>query len=182
MVTEKKKYTDTWEHDDYRKFSPAERFCQLMPEVIPGRLIDWGTGTGRQALAFHKKGFQVTMVDIADNCLDDEVQEEIGDKLLIQTLWDPVQATFDYGVCCDVMEHLPTEYVVIALKNMILHSKHTFFSISNTSDDFGQIVGYTLHLTVKPFVWWRDLLRDLLVVEDARDVQGNSVFWVRRDV
>jgi 2-polyprenyl-3-methyl-5-hydroxy-6-metoxy-1,4-benzoquinol methylase len=186
MITpeeEAAKYKKIWEHDDYRKWSPAEHFCKLMPDVPPGRLIDWGAGTGRQALAFHNRGFQVTMVDIAHNCLDEDVKKVIGDRLVVQNLWDPVKKPpFEYGICCDVMEHLPPEYVVHALKNIIQHAPYTFFSICNTDDHFGQVIGEKLHLTVKPFAWWKNLLDTLSVVENARDLGNDSIFWVKKRV
>jgi hypothetical protein len=40
-------------------------------------------------------------------------------------------------------------------------------------------VGQPLHKTVKPFVWWRDLCREIGTVVEAVDMLTRAVFVIR---
>ena len=44
----------------------------------------------------------------------------------------------------------------------------------------GALIGEALHLTVRPFLFWRDLFRELGTLHDARDLIGEGVFCVSR--
>jgi len=181
-IKEKEKYEKAWEHDDYRNYSPGEMVAlQYVLKCRPkhGRLIDFGTGTGRGAFVLHNLGFDVTMIDIADNCLDEEVREEIGGNLVIGNLWDKLDLPqAPEGYCTDVMEHIPTEHVEEVIQNIMGLCDRAFFQICLKEDHFGQVLDEHLHLTVKPFVWWRDLLKKYGEVTDARDLLNNGWFYV----
>lgn len=180
---ERSKYQKAWDLDAYRDFAPGENFVELFLEISKAgkgaSLIDFGTGTGRAALALQQAGLSVSLVDIAENCLDEEVAKELSHQLLITNLWESIdlpKATF--GFCTDVMEHIPPNRVDAVLENIAWLTKHAFFSISFNKDHFGEKVGEPLHLTVKSFVWWRDKLRGFGDVKEARDLLGMGVFYV----
>ena len=181
-ITEKQKYEKAWAHDRYRVYSPGEKVCfNYVTKCEPehGRVIDFGTGCGRAALLLHKLHFDVTMIDIADNCLDDEVRERIGDKLIVGNLWEPLDLPrAPEGFCTDVMEHIPTDQVDAVLKNIMSMVDRAFFQICLTDDAFGDEIGEHLHLTVKPFTWWRDKLGEYGTVTDARDLINNGWYYV----
>jgi hypothetical protein len=90
---------------------------------------------------------------------------------------------YDYAYCCDVMEHIPTEYVMATLQNiMATCTEGAFFYICLVPDGFGALIGKPLHLTVRPFMWWRDKLAELGEVVDARDLIMNGMYYVKRKV
>jgi 2-polyprenyl-3-methyl-5-hydroxy-6-metoxy-1,4-benzoquinol methylase len=183
MLSEKTKYETAWELDDYRKIAPGERFVALFQEIAKpekgATLIDFGTGTGRAALKLQAAGLSVSMVDIADNCLDKAVKEKLQHQLLITNLWEAIDLPkARYGYCTDVMEHIPPEHVQAVLENIGWLCKFAFFTICFNKDHFGKEVGADLHLTVRPFTWWRDKLRELGTVLEARDLIGEGVFYV----
>ena len=96
-----------------------------------------------------------------------------------QNLWMPwPDKHWAYGYCCDVMEHIPPEKVDKVLANIMAHCGKTFFSISFQEDHFGRKVGHPLHLTVRPFEWWRDKLAEHGAVHQGRDLIGMGVFFV----
>jgi hypothetical protein len=178
--TEQDKYTNVWKLDDYRRFSPGESMQQHFLDIVQPsegtRIIDYGAGTGRASLFFHDHGYDVWMVDIADNCLDDEVKQAIGDRLYVESLWEMDALYSPYGYCCDVMEHIPPRYVDKVLANIMGHSRKVFFNICFTEDHFGSVVGDHLHLTVKPFTWWRDRLKKAGTLIEARDLIYTGMF------
>ena len=182
---EKSKYEKAWAHDAYRNFAPGEHIAMhYVAQCRPhhGRLIDFGAGTGRGALMLHRLGYDVTMIDIADNCLDEEVKEEIGNRLVIANLWDDLDMPkAEEGFCTDVMEHIPTEHVEAVIQNTLKLCDRVFFHICLREDHFGKELGEHLHLTVKPFVWWRDLMNKHGVLLDGRDLIHNGWFYVARN-
>ena len=179
---EKQKYEKAWDHDRYRDYSPGENVVLnyvIKCEPHHGRVIDFGSGTGRAALMLHKLHFDITMIDIADNCLDDEVKAEIGDRLIVGNLWEPLDLPkAPEGFCTDVMEHIPTDKVDAVLKNIMGLTDRCFFQICLKEDHFGEVLGEHLHLTVKPFTWWRDKLKKFGTVTDARDLINNGWYYV----
>ena len=181
-IAERKKYQKAWAHDDYRNYAPGEVLIEhYVQQIRPskGRWIDFGTGTGRAALAMHRRGFDVTMIDIADNCLDAEVKKEIGNRLVIGNLWQPMDLPrAPEGYCTDVMEHIPEDHVDAVVKNALSLCDRVFFQICLREDHFGQVLGEHLHLTVKPFTWWLKRLQQYGEVRDGRDLINNGWFYV----
>ena len=151
-IDEKEKYEKALNHDDYRNYSPGEHVAiQYVLKCKPkhGRLVDFGTGTGRGALVLHNLGFDVMMIDIADNCLDEDVRDEIGSNLTIGNLWDKIDLPqAPEGFCTYVMEHIPTEHVDAVLENIMGMCDRVFFQICLKEDHFGDVLEEHLHLTV----------------------------------
>lgn len=140
----------------------------------PGTLVDIGCGTGRAGVELAKK-HDVTLMDF----IPDAVDEFVTLPFVRQNLWARwPRRRWDYGYCCDVLEHMPPERVDAVLANIRKHcTRKVFFSIHFEQDQFGAIVGHPLHLTVKPFVWWRDKLREYWTLHDARDLIGMGAFY-----
>lgn len=179
---EKAKYEKAWRHDAYRRYAPGEHIAiQYVMQCRPQRkrLIDFGAGTGRGAYALHKAGFDVVMIDIAENCLDKDVREEIGNRLVIANLWDDLDMPrAEEGFCTDVMEHIPPEHVEAVIQNTLKLCDRVFFHICLREDHFGKELDEHLHLTVKPFTWWRDVIAKYGNILDGRDLIDNGWFYV----
>ena len=183
LAQEAGKYAEVWGIPDYHAYSHGEAWAPLFAEVTGCKagesVIDLGCGTGRggRALAADH-GVEVTYLDLV----------KVGEltPFIEQPLWRPIPGVWDYGLCCDVMEHLPPEYTMLAVHNMLEACRRgLFLSICFEDESFGQIVGEPLHLTVMPFSWWRDRLRALGEVLEARDMSPNNrlktgVFYVTR--
>ena len=182
-LAEKEKYQKAWDHDAYRVYSPGEKlvvpFMMIARPKVGSTIRDYGAGTGRASLFLHDLGYEVNMVDIADNCLDAEVSEKIGDRLHLCDLSSRVLLPpTDYGYCVDVVEHIPTQDVDTVLENIFTHSRKVFFQICLQDDHFGEELGEDLHLTVKPYTWWRDKLKEhCSELIEARDLIYNAVYY-----
>lgn len=179
---EKAKYEKAWQHEAYRRYAPGERIArEYIKQCRPkkAKIIDFGAGTGRASLYFHKRGWDVSMIDIADNCLDEEVQQELGHRLLVANLWQPLDLPkAEEGFCTDVMEHIPLEHVGQVIENCMRLCDRVFFHICLREDHFGKELDEHLHLTVRPFVWWRDLISQYGKITDGRDLIENGWFYV----
>lgn len=156
---ERDKYQRMWRHDAYRNFSPGECLLEDILNKLQIKLnatvIDFGCGTGRAAQKLSERGYRILAIDFADNCLDRNIKV----PFLAADLTDLPQVTADYGICCDVMEHIPTRYVDDVLAGIARSVKAAFFSIALCPDAFGAVIGEPLHLTVKPIEWWDEKLR-----------------------
>ena len=163
---ERAKYEKLWQREEYRRVAPGEHWAMTFlaqARVEPDAdVVDFGCGTGRGGLVLALLGkMRVTLLDFVPGCLDEEVAQACETQPtrirfvqadLTKTL--PVSAA--YGYCCDVMEHIPTADVPAVLRNIIASAQHCFFAISTVDDVMGELIGETLHLTVKPMAWWVD--------------------------
>lgn len=152
-LNERDKYRLLWATDKYRVHSPAEAAVQkIMDRLKPNSLlIDFGCGTGRASLELHKRGVPVLLVDFADNCRDNEA---ITLPFLEWDLTKPMQLNAQFGICFDVMEHIPTDDVELVIQNIMRAASRVYFQISTVADTGGALIGATLHNTVKPHDWW----------------------------
>ena len=93
----------------------------------------------------------------------------------------PIPARAKYGLCTDVMEHIPTDTVVTVLMNIMESAETVMFQISTVKDDFGIMLGTDLHLTVRDHIWWLSLF-DWLECDVTWQHQGDisSIFIVTR--
>jgi SAM-dependent methyltransferase len=170
---------------NYERYSPGElhaRLFQDMTGAARGRVLDAGCGTGKGALALAQAGFDVTLLDFVD---DGRIPEARSLPFIrIRTLWDDLQPALgndaDYVYCADVMEHIPEALTMLVASRLLdVAREGVFFSIALEADNLGIWIGEHLHKTVKPFTWWRDMLREVGDVVGARDMLQISAFYVR---
>lgn len=173
MITadqEQQKYEKTWGNKGYRIVSPGELcipdFLSRNPER--GTLVDFGCGTGRATAILYDEGFEVTGVDIANNCVDTNI------PFVQACLWEiPFQARWAY--CCDVLEHIPPEHVDAVLKNM--DTENCYLHIHLKEDKFGKQVGEKLHLTIQPHEWWLEKVSQYWNITDHSTTGTTSTFY-----
>ncbi len=182
------KYRRMWAHPLYREASPGERLLQIFLgrcAPAPGsKIIDFGCGSGRATAALAAEGYKVLGIDFAANCLDEGVKI----PFCVANLWRlPGGLSSDWGYCCDVMEHIPTDRVNDVILNIAgAVTEGAFFNISFVGDKCGIMVGEVLHNTVKPPEWWQRMLeRHFAQVEfigsDDPD-RGDGIFICRKDL
>jgi SAM-dependent methyltransferase len=180
---ERQKYTDMWQVEDYHKNSPGETMLPLFLDICNPEhaawILDAGCGEGKGTLALIKAGFRVMGCDLIPN------EQSLIPHIEIE-LWKDLYKTYserqkyDWVYCTDVMEHIPTALTMLVIHRLLQVSiKGVFLSISFLPDSFGTWIGETLHETVQPFVWWRDHLREVGEVVEARDLLNFGVFLVR---
>lgn len=160
---EREKYQLMWSRDEYRISSPGERMVDYMLEILPvmpnDSIIDYGCGTGRAVYRFMSYGYPTVGVDIAKNAID--LTSDYTIDFVNANLWQlPVYLTSNWCYCTDVLEHIPPEKIDDVLKGIFKRTrKGGFFTISHQPDKMGELIGETLHLTVKPWRWWMDKIK-----------------------
>ena len=175
---ERSKYEQMWLLADYAHLSPAEQYVDaFIEEANPkpnASLIDLGCGCGRADHLLADKGLAVTRLDITDVGLVDNKFPFIQ-----QPLWEPIPGIWDYGYCCDVMEHIPFEYTMAVLHEISKACREVWFSVAFVDDVMGRHIGQKLHMTVMPYQWWLGKMREIGEVLDARDLLSQGTFFVR---
>jgi len=178
---ERELYSSVWASiDDYELYSPGETYLPLFLDMIGetrGRVLDAGCGSGKGALALKAAGFDVTMCDVTADGLSPEAQDI---PFTFRVLWHQLPSGFDYAYCCDVLEHLPTQFSMLVVARLLEAAPRVFVSVCNVQDSAGVWIGKELHQTVKPFTWWRDSFRELATIVECRDLFDNSVFLLER--
>ena len=191
---ERDKYVRVWEVPNYRVTSPGEDlvddFLEISNPPDGSHIIDWGCGTGKAGFKLYNKGYDVTFVDFAYNCLMDDIksqanidggkrlrfiEEDINNELPIESI---------YGFCTDFMEHIPEDEVDTILDNILSRSEQVYFNISLIEDNFrhNEDISEPLHLTVKPYGWWLNKFIDRdCVIHISRKNTVYAMFYLTKD-
>ncbi|MCK5707615.1 MAG: class I SAM-dependent methyltransferase [Candidatus Aureabacteria bacterium] len=172
-LKEKEKYESVWKHDEYRHFSPGERaidkfgLIDLLRKSQVKTILDAGCGSGKlmqKILEECGSEFTVHGFDIADNCLDPYFNNIKDDILTLGVLWNPddFNKKYDAIICTDVLEHIPTNKISQVLNNLFrCTNTFCYLAIALFQDGFGpEILGESLHLTVKEPAWWLEQIKN----------------------
>ncbi len=183
---EREKYREIWTSvPEYRFNSPGfnnvERFIKVMSPREGSTIIDIGSGECKAGLEFEKFGLRSWYLDITDVARPNEVK----DRFILSPLWEDWRfphsgRKWDYGFCCDVLEHIPPEYTMLCLDRIINNCQVSWLQISLIEDGMGEAIGETLHMTVRPFDWWLIRLATLGKVLDARDLLDSGLYVVMK--
>jgi len=168
LESEKRKYWRAYQHKSYRRGSPGERvaayFLFSSAREQGDTVIDLGCGTGRAGkyLADYKKKMpggeprvlNVTLFDFVD-------VREVDLPFIEGNMWEldglPV---FDWILCCDVLEHIPPQYVDRTLDGMAKITRKggllTIAHVPSSTADFSDMeIIEDLHLTIESPHWWQ---------------------------
>jgi len=143
---------------------------------IGSSVIDFGCGNGSSLDWLKMEGFSPFGVDIAKNALTKKREDVvIGDLREPGLITQPAK----YGICTDVMEHIPTSDVSIVLENIAeVIREGVLFGIARLPDKDGDELGLKLHLTIKNQEWWDELiLRYFRTIELIRYDDGVYILW-----
>jgi SAM-dependent methyltransferase len=188
LASERETYAQMWSAvEDYSAHAPGEQYLPLFLQVVGddrGSVLDAGTGSGKGAVALYKEGFDVVACDVTDAGLVDEFKnpELAAIPFYPACLWDDLSfiGRPAYVYCTDVLEHIPPQFTMLAIYQMLqVARKGLFLTVSLVPDSFGVWAGKSLHQTVQPFTWWKDSLAEVGTVIEARDLISNAVFVVK---
>jgi 2-polyprenyl-3-methyl-5-hydroxy-6-metoxy-1,4-benzoquinol methylase len=156
-AAERTKYERMWSQPEYRRNSPGLNAAPAAFHALAMRagrsLTDYGCGEGRALDWFRGRGIHAKGVDIV--ALRPDVTEAC--------LWDLPAGLgeADYAYCADVMEHLPEQHVPTVLRAIGDRTREAgYFTVATVPCKLGRRHGETLHLTVRPRVWWEARFRE----------------------
>ena len=183
---EAEKYAKMYAHEMYRSspgaVEPAARFAEKFGFRPGDVLIDFGSGPGYASNFFFEMGLRVIAIDIAPNALREEFRGKF--PVIISAFWDlPAKLDGDWGMCADVMEHIPegkVDTVLEVIRSSVRRS--VLFNISLRHDGCGAFINDVLHLTVRPRAWWTSKLAEFWgTVEHVAGVEGDWSCWICGD-
>jgi 2-polyprenyl-3-methyl-5-hydroxy-6-metoxy-1,4-benzoquinol methylase len=186
LSSERSKYEDIWSVEQYKDYSPGEEnVARFLSVIKPNRgesLVDLGCGAGIAGKELKENGLDVYWVDLTDSALDNEIDRKRFTKCSIwERNWTRKRTMgWDYGFCCDVLEHIPTEFTMLTLDRITSSCRTTWLQIAFEPDSFGPLIGQPLHLTVQSFTWWRDRIAKFGKLVEARDLCGCGLFVVKQ--
>jgi len=186
-MTEREKYETLYDQvPEYRKGSPDVGHLKRFRHYIhPTDTINlYGAGPGRAGRILAEWGREVMMIDIAANCLEEGVKAYMKTNPRLRFVHGDIADAAspmdraDWGLCCDVMEHIPTELVDRVLINIRYLTSKCYFAISTVKDGYGKHIGETLHMTVKPYEWWDAKLARWWPERALREESGSMIVIV----
>jgi SAM-dependent methyltransferase len=158
----------------------VDLFLQMAEPHMRGSVLDAGCGTGRGALALQKLGFDVTLCDLTRNGLTASAEVLPFHETALWANLKRIVGFKEWVYCCDVLEHLPTPFVMLAVSRLLeVCRRGAFFSIGLNQDNFGVWVGKPLHQTVLSFQDWRDALGEVGTLVECRDLHSVGVYLLQ---
>jgi hypothetical protein len=156
------RFETIWEKGDYRAGSPGQRIIKrFLYYIKPGETInDYGSGTGRAAVELLKAGHKVNMIDLAQNALEKEATDLLGNGLTFThaSLWE-IPKDFpraSWGFCAEVLMTLPPEKLDQVLKNIKATCSSLFLQVADWDDPR---VGFKVNTIIKDADWWEVQLK-----------------------
>lgn len=182
---ERKKYNEVWQHPNYGKCSPGldsvVRFFNVVDPLPGSSIVDLGAGSCLAGLEMAKQGMDVWYTDLTDIAVPPEVDRQRFIQAPLWGNWRPKRyGPWEYGFCCDVLEHIPPEFTMLCVDKILTNCRVAWLQICLVPDNFGKDFGEPLHLTVQPFRWWLTRLSMLGKVVDARDLIVCGIYTVTR--
>jgi cyclopropane fatty-acyl-phospholipid synthase-like methyltransferase len=138
-------------------------------------VTDFGCGNGTSLSWLRSEGFTAAGVEIATNAI-----KQNADRIHVADLRDEYTGPIsEYGICTDLMEHIPTDDVPRVLANISAATKcGVLFGIARLPDKDGDAMGLTLHLTIKDREWWDEhILKYFAAVREIRYDDGVYLLW-----
>lgn len=199
-TAERELYTDVWQTvDRYADYAPGAEFVEMFASIIgpassvgyfakpssskwTRSVLDAGCGSGRGGVGLASRGYDVWLCDLTDAGLAEDAKTlPFREACLWQPMKPQIGRLVDHVYCCDVLEHIPPQFTMLAVARMLEVVRHgVFLSVCLHADNFGLVVGTPLHQTIHEFVWWRDSLRELGHLTEARDLIGQAAFYLER--
>lgn len=140
----------------------VKRFPPLLQKIIDKKqraisILDYGCGQAvhvyRGVVETHRQAFHAYFDGMIQSyyCYDPAVKK--------YSVKPTDGSLFDVVCCSDVMEHVPEEYVGDVLSEINHYTKidgAVLFTISGVPAKNSFMHGENLHVTVKPFEWWKE--------------------------
>lgn len=114
------KYSKLWA-ESHMNFDFWEKELKKFQKYLPeGRVLEIGSGGGRDAREFIKSGYDYTGVDISKGLLEAAKKQNPGAKFLLKSVYDLdfPENYFDGFWACAVLLHIPKSRINTALKQI----------------------------------------------------------------
>lgn len=181
IESERLKYEKVYQFPGYGAKGHGAPIADYLLKRAPTRgvLGDFGCGRGGSFQPYVDAGFIIQPVDhvsILDPkwCNHAQVMPPVA-----ANLWAGQLPVVDYGLCTDVMEHIPEQFVASTLANISKSVRYgCLWSVCHVQDVWGDRIGERLHMTVQPPNWWTaQFVANWRKVEILRAQPGTTIYW-----
>jgi 2-polyprenyl-3-methyl-5-hydroxy-6-metoxy-1,4-benzoquinol methylase len=173
LEQETRKYTKAWQmvYNDQNTCGATHvnSFLEYFPINKQSTILDIGCGSGNAVRSLHRRGYNAHGIDLVET-------DYIKDIPFSQSsVWEFSGPDYDYVLCTDVLEHVPSEMLHESLQRIQKHTRlGAMFVVSTREDHAGKSIGEILHLTVQPIKWWIELLSKYFRVETVEKLQDSD--------
>jgi SAM-dependent methyltransferase len=120
---------------------------QLIRSLRPNRVFDAGCALGLLVEGFWDRGVETYGRDISNFAIAN-VRPDLRQYCEVGSIADPLPGTYDLVTCIEVLEHMPEDLALHAIRSMAAAAPRIFFSSSPT--DFDE----PTHINVHPPIYW----------------------------
>jgi hypothetical protein len=185
ITSEREKYEKVFGFPGYGSVGHGLKIAPYLLQRAKGRgvLGDFGCGRGASFPPYIDAGFTIQPVDHVMALAPQWRQHERVLPVALCNLWADALPMVDYGICTDVMEHIPEPHVGEVIANIKrTGAKGVLWSVCHVEDVWGKRIGSRLHLTVQEHAWWmKKFLDHWPVLETLRTQHGNTIYWTASD-
>ena len=139
---------------------------QIVRALRPRRVLDAGCAKGFLVEALWERGVQAYGIDVSEYAIG-EVRKDIRAYCRQASLTDPIEGRFDVITCFEVLEHMPEEEALAAIRGMTTAADAILFS--STPTDLTE----PTHVNVRPTISWLHAFADSGF---APDLQFDATF------
>ena len=136
---------------DRRNVSLVEFFAGIADEIIrslrPITVFDAGCAMGFLVEALWDRGIHATGMDISSYAIAN-VRRDISPFCRVGSLVDPISGRYDLVTCIEVLEHLPEQEALRAMRNVASITDTILFS--STATDIAEPTHFNVHQPI----WW----------------------------
>jgi SAM-dependent methyltransferase len=123
---------------------------RIVSDIKPQTVLDAGCAMGLLVEALRDRGVEAYGIDISEYAIS-QVREDVKPFCRVGSITDPLKETYDLIVSIEVLEHLPTEDAIEAIRNLC--SATSDFVFSSTPVDYNELT----HHNVQSPEWWAEL-------------------------
>jgi len=146
-------YYSRGEAPPYRKGEPhwEQFFGAVADDVVrslaPGTAFDAGCAIGFLVEALWDRGVETHGRDISSFAID-EIRPDVRPYCSVGSVTEPIESVYDLVLCIEVLEHVPEDDGIVAIKHLTAATNQILFS--STPSDFEE----PTHVNVRPPIYW----------------------------
>lgn len=144
------------------------------------KIIDLGCGHGTAREMFKTYSEYVGIDIAAQHIIDMQKKAGPNDIFILGNIYDLAYEDkyFDIGLCIDVLEHIPQEFVEKAVSEITRICKNLIVSISTIPSKNLDFEGGNLHLTQCVPIWWREIFEKFVTITDEQVLRIGNISFI----
>ncbi|MHB8717875.1 MAG: rhamnosyltransferase WsaF family glycosyltransferase [Candidatus Dormibacteria bacterium] len=151
---------------------------KIVLSLQPARVFDAGCALGFLVAAFWDRNVEAFGRDVSEFAIS-QARPDIRKYCSVGSITDPIDGPYDLVTCIEVLEHIPEEEALDALKNLVTATDRILFS--STPSDLDE----PTHVNVRPIAYWLNKFAEAgfapVVGHDASYVAPHAILFQRSE-